>query len=244
MSRIALLIEASKSKKHGDLPGAVEDVASYASFLASDFGGAWKDDEIRVLNNPSKDLVNAWLKVAKNADYAFITFSGHGYHAVGKGINETRLLINDDQEMAVSELNPGNPRVLIIPDACRKVTPVTMEKSARSIQASLTEAARFLKPNRQRCRELFDKGITNAELGSIYMYSCDLNEAAGDTNSFSRMLVGVGEAWAERRDAGTLASNYAFAGAAEATTKKNPQQHPKMDAGRRINHFPFAVLAY
>jgi hypothetical protein len=244
MTRRALLIEASRIKNLADLPGAREDVASYRDFLKSDFGGAWEDPEIHVLSNPSKKLLTEWLELAGKADYSFVTFSGHGEHVVGKKINETRVCINDTEEFPVYSLNTGSPRCLVVADACRKVTRVSMEKSARSIMASLMEAEEALRPNRQRCRRLFDLTLTQSERGAIFMYSCDLDEAASDTDSFSRFLVAVGEGWAERRSAGVLLADGAFKVAAKETTARNKQQHPQMDAGRRIAYFPFAVLAY
>jgi Caspase domain len=243
MNRSAILIEASKIKNHADLPGAREDVESYKAYLKSDFGGAWEENEIITLSHPSKTDLTRWVKYSSMHDFSFITFSGHGYHAIGKKIDETRLCINDSEEFVVTDLNPGNPRVFIISDACRKVTDVTMEKYAGRFAMTLNEAQKRLKSNRQNCRAIYDYAVSSAEKGAIYLYSCDLDESASDSNSFSRMLVGIGEAWGERNAPGIFPSDQAFSQAAAATTRKNPQQHPKMDAGRRLTHLPFAVFA-
>jgi hypothetical protein len=244
MSRFALLIEASKIKDNKDLPGAREDVESYKAYLASDFGGAWEDNEITVLRHPSKELLMRWVRFAERFDYSFITFSGHGHHVIGKKIDETRVCINDTEEVAVFDLNSGSGRCLVVADACRKVTQLLVEKYARDFQLSLNEAEKSLRPNRRRCRELFDSSVTQAERGTVYMYSCDLNESAGDVYSFSRFLVEAGEEWANNARSGVLRCSDVFLAAASATKAKNKQQNAKMDSGRRMTHFPFAVLAF
>jgi hypothetical protein len=244
MSRFAVLIEASKLTNHEDLPGARQDVEAYKAFLTSDFGGAWQDQEIHVLSHPSKTLLMEWIEIAGRFDYSFVAFSGHGHHVVGKRIDETRVCINDSEEVPVYDLNTGSGRCLVAADSCRKVTRLLQAKSAGEFRMSLQEAEETLRPNRERCRQLFDASVLQAEKGAIYMYSCDLDEAASDSYSFSRALVEAGEAWAEKRKSGILWSNEAFHVAAAATSQRNKQQHPKMDAGRRTVHFPFAVLAY
>lgn len=247
MSRRAILIEASKIKDHGDLPGARADVANYKAFLESAIGGAWNDNEITVLSHPARKSLLEWIAYARSQDYAFVTFSGHGHHVRGKDIDETRLCINDSEEVAVHDLNPGNPRSLIVTDSCRGLTILEAEEYSRSFQLSLNAKMAALRPDRARCRALFDASLEQAERGPIFMYSCDLNEAAGESNRggyFSRAMLDVAEAWADQKERGTLRSNNAFAGAAQVTTRKNPQQHPVSEAGRRNVHFPFSVFSY
>lgn len=244
MDRRALLIEASKIKDHDDLPGARTDVASYARFLKSDFGGAWEDSEITILSHPAKSNLERYIKLAKFYDYSFVTFSGHGHHVKGKTVDETRLCINDREEISVYDLNSQGSYSLVVADACRKVTYIDAEKQARAFEMALSEAEARLRPNRARCRELFYKTLSAAEKGPIYFYSCDLNEAASDVPSFSSKLVEAGEGWAENKKEGVLPSNLAFRAAAEAITSRNAQQNPQSNAGRRSIHFPFAVLAY
>jgi hypothetical protein len=53
MKRYALLIEASKYPGSPDLKGAVADVQSFRSWLNSNSGGAWGNNEIETLSHPS-----------------------------------------------------------------------------------------------------------------------------------------------------------------------------------------------
>ena len=244
MDRRAILIESSTIKGHDDLPGARTDVESYERFLKSDFGGAWEGSEIIIMRKPSKELLQQSVKLSKHYDYSFVTFSGHGHHVIGKDVNETRLCINDTEEISVYELNSQGPYSLVVADACRKVSYLDARMHARAFELALKEAEDKIRPNRARCRALFDKTLGSAERGPIYFYSCNLNEAASDVPSFSSKLVEAGETWAEARREGVLPSNDAFRAAATAITKNNAQQNPQMNAGRRTTHFPFAVLAY
>lgn len=248
MDRLAILIEASKLKDHDPLPGAVADVENYAEFLKSPVGGAWQESEITTLHNPRRENLKRYIQIAAHYDFTMVTFSGHGHHVVGaKGVNETRLCLNDTEEIAVHELNPGNPWSLVIADTCRKVTVLEMEYEVRGFRNLMAEKRAHFRPDAKKCRELFDKSITEAEKGPITMYSCDLNEAAGESSRggyFSCGLLEISAAWADRGDGSVLRSNTAFTGAAAYTTNKNPQQHPVQEAGRRLVHLPFAVLAY
>ena len=75
----ALLIGAEGS---GDsyLPGVKQDINSFKNYLMSEDGGAWKDNEISILNSPSKLLLSLSLIniTAENNDFILIYFAGHG----------------------------------------------------------------------------------------------------------------------------------------------------------------------
>jgi hypothetical protein len=245
MDRFAVLVETSTLKGHDDLPGAKADVESYREWLKSDFGGAWEDSEILTLSKPLKSNLQRAIQLAGARDYALVTFSGHGHHVKGKGIDETRLCINDTEEISVFELYPQCPYSLIVADACRKVSYLDAVKQAKAFAMALNESERRLKPNRARCRALFDASLSKAEKGPIYFYSCSLDEAAADIPSFSSKLVEVGQGWADNyKDyAGLLPTNLAFQGAAAEITRRNRQQNPQVVPGRRNAHFPWGVMA-
>ncbi|BBO31964.1 caspase family protein [Lacipirellula parvula] len=247
MSRQAILVESSKLKGHVDLPGARADVVKFKAYLESAIGGAWESSEICILSHPTEKELLKWVNSASTKDYSFVTFSGHGYHAKGKGVDETRLCINDTEEVAVSKLNPGNPRSLIIADSCRNVTLIEAEESATAFRLSLNAKMAALGPNRDRCRKVFDISVLTAPAGAVYFYSCDLNQTAGETNNggyFSQALIDIGEAWADNKKTGVLSSFDAFNGAAAVVAQKDKQQKPQIQAGRRMTHYPFTVFTY
>ena len=245
MNRYAVLVETSSLRGHDDLPGAKADVESYRKWLKSDFGGAWEDSEIRMLSKPTKSALQRAIQLAGIHDYGVITFSGHGHHVKGKGIDETRLCINDNEEISVYDLNPQCSYSLIVADACRMVSILNAEARARAFAMALQESQRRLKPNRARCRALFDTALSKAEKGPIFFYSCGLNEAASDVPSFSVRLVEVAQKWAEsiEEERGLLPSDRAFRAAAEAITLRNRHQNPESYSGRRMRHFPWGVVA-
>lgn len=111
MSRFALLIESSQLADHPDLPGARADVRLLRRWLRSTKGGAWFDHEIVTLSHPTTDEVQEQLEKAKKCSYFFGTFSGHGHHVVSKAGGQTRICLNDEEEMAARHLTPTDSQV-------------------------------------------------------------------------------------------------------------------------------------
>jgi len=242
MKRFALIIEASDIPGEGKLPGAAVDAAAYRNWIYSKSGGDWYDGEIVILSNPTVSEVKKALAVAGKVDYAFVTFSGHGYHQ--KELDETKVCLKFGT-MTARELRPDGDRCTIIIDACRKV--MAEEDLLEMYQLSTAEArikaARMVERN---YRQDFETQVASAEKGAVFLYSCDLNEAAGESSRggyFSRSMVQVGENFKKKYTDGTkwLSMDKAFQGAAVLTTEKERSQHPKAEFGRRLAHFPFAV---
>lgn len=243
MKRKALLIEASATPGETALPGAAKDPDVIKRFLKSQAGGEWEESEIEILRNPSCFEVKLSVKLASVADYAFVAFSGHGHHVVGKGVDETRICLRDGQ-MSAYELNTGSDRCTVVIDACRKVTHLVenVEKYARA-RAMLFSNTLV----KRGYRQYFDKQLEECGTGVIYLYSCNLNEAAGENSEggfFTLFLVDSGETWHDSQASRwnqcyTLEDS--FKSAAAMTTKRQPQQHPVYDPGRRLDSFPFAV---
>ena len=71
MKRIAVLIQSPLSGRDY-LSGVGVDIACWQSFLTSLPGGAWNDDEIIVLKNPSKTTLKSSLILAKYSDFAMV----------------------------------------------------------------------------------------------------------------------------------------------------------------------------
>lgn len=243
MTRYALLIESSQLTGHYDLPGARADIELLRSWMMSPKGGAWRGHEIVSLSHPSIAKVKECLARAKKFDYAFVSFSGHGHHVVGNGFNETRVCLNDDEELAASALNPKNPRSTILIDACRGLTvlvPQLLLESYTEKTLSLNLSA-----NRIKAREKFDQLVRSSEQGVIYLYSCSVDESAAEDENgrgglFTLGLVRAAENW--KPSVGRFFSiRNAYAAAADFTRSENPQQQPRWSPGARKRFFPFAV---
>jgi len=242
MKRHAIIVVCPKSSKYGDLPGAEADAQNYLDYLPSAEGGAWNPGEIALFRNPSRAELKLALTSTWGVEYAHLAFSGHGYHIQGGDLDETRLILNDYEEMSVPEFTTGRNRELAIIDACRKVEYVS-EPEAR-ILANLAEVEKS-GHTRLQCRALFERKIMEAEEGRIEMYSCDLNQAAGESRRggfFTRALLDGARQWARSliySGSHTLSTREAFA-IAESGTKR--PQRPQYQPGRRLVHFPFGVM--
>lgn len=60
--------------------GVITDVRNMRSFLTSNAGGAWDEDEIKVLpiSATNNDIKEYFATLRGNCDYQFILFAGHG----------------------------------------------------------------------------------------------------------------------------------------------------------------------
>lgn len=239
MKRFALIIEASEVPGETVLPGAKADADTYHNWLYSRPGGDWFGEEIVTLHTPAVAEVRRALAQAGKVDYAFITFSGHGYHA--KELDLTKVCLRDGQ-MTVRSLIPDTDRCTVVVDACRNVMAEEIREAVHLSTAVLNKAAAATR----NFRAEFERQVGLAEKGAEFLYSCDLDESAGEGRAggyFSRSLVVTGELFAEQNadGRGWLPMNRAFGFAAAMTTDRNRFQHPQFEPGRRLAHFPFGV---
>lgn len=245
MSRKAFLIESSQLNGEPDLPGARVDVTNLRMFLRSDEGGAWDDEEILTLRKPSWTFLQALLNAERTTDYVFMTFSGHGYHVKGKDLDESRICLTENDEVPVASINPGNPRCTFVIDACRQLI---LEKSLTEVIAAKEMSRIAAYQDRQAYRRLFDATVAQGEKGIIRMFSCDIDEAAGESRLsggyYTEALMKCCRDWDTATESGRR--NYysvwqAHSCAATRATHRAFQQHPQYDGGRRNTCFPLAV---
>jgi hypothetical protein len=245
--RKAILVEASKVAGGSDLPGARADVANFRRWLKSANGGAWEDAELAVLSHPTAAALEGQLAEAGKADYAFIAFSGHGDHVVGRLRNDTMIQINDREDYSARRLPSGFKRGIVVVDSCRNV----------HYELSLNEAVKYARAKslgddwaaRRRHRAAFDAQAAAAEEGVVFMFGCSVNQSANDFpngGAFSFALVDQAEAWIGRNSrGGVLDTLRAFEAAKRFMQDENiTNQAPEMDGAiRRKTHFPFGVVA-
>lgn len=243
MNRKAIVVVAPQSTRYGNLPGAETDARNYQAHLNSAYGGAWEDSEIQILRNPSRAELNRALSGWLRTDLVLLAFSGHGYHASGRGLDETRLILNDFEEIPVGEFTAGGIRELCVVDACRHVENVDDRPLLRNAQ--LREA--FERSDfRTRCRALYETRFEATETGRIELYSCALNESAGETRAGGRFTKALIESAAEWAISGLGLGDHVIdtrTSFVTARSRVNPRQHPEYWPGRRLHHFPFAVVS-
>lgn len=245
MTRYALLIESSQLPGHPDLPGARADVRLLRQWLMSPKGGAWRSSEIFPLSHPTVATVKAHLAIAKKCEYTFTAFSGHGHHVVGNGFNQTRVWLNDLEDIAAWTLSPANPRATVLIDACRGLTVLLPDElleatSKKSFQLSLNA-------DRANARAKFDGLVKSCAKRTVYMYSCAIDQSAAEDENgqgglFTLGLIRSAQKWVPSRPTGRYYSvGSAFRAAAEFTTSENPQQTPRFIPDTLERYFPFAL---
>ena len=180
------------------------------------------------------------LRFAKSKDYVFIAFSGHGYHVKGRDVDQTKICLAGKDEVFVSQLNCGAPKMTLVIDSCRQVFH-TDEMFEDSYAAdSLSKSMRFM--DRKAHRDLYDQEVELAPRGIEILYSCDFDESAGESTSGGYFTQGlIRSAGYNNNRNGVLSVEKAFEMAKHYVKIKSIQQNPVFEGGRRIKHFPFAV---
>lgn len=241
MRRVALLFGAASLPRQRFLRGVAPDLALLKWWLRSNAGGAWEDDEIFILDRPTRDQIRKHIEFAGGADYAFVSFSGHGFSVDSLLDNAHVCLLDGD--VPLQAICPASARSTVLVDACRTLELPDVLKKARDTLGGIEEDL----ADRAEYRNLFDAAVGICERGKIVMTSCSSDEAAAETPSgglFTRSLVLNADAWANNargKGLNVLSSSLAFDAAASATTLYEPQQHPEYSPGRRQRHFPLAV---
>jgi len=239
MKRFALIIEASDVDS-SKLPGAKVDAQTYHDWMYSKSGGDWFSSEMVTLHSPTVAEVKRAISTVGKTDYAFVSFSGHGFHS--KELDKTKICLKGGT-MTAREIVPDTDRCTVVIDACRNVMP---DKLLESVMLAYGYSEKRAELAQRDYRKDFEVQVAAAEKGTIFLYSCDLDEAAGEDRNggyFSRYLVKAGRTFADRNGDGSkwYSMARAFEQASVATTEHNKQQHPKYEPGRRLIHFPWGV---
>ncbi|MGN4064955.1 caspase family protein [Burkholderia gladioli] len=217
MKRNALLIGNT-----GGLSGIAVDIERTRSFLKSLSGGQWRDSEITVLLDPSKVRVDRAIAQMRSerADYSFFLFSGHGYH-----YGQTRLNLNDHDELPESDLHFIADRQLSIFDCCRVVPPQL--RKAEAAMESVTTALDSVDVTRTR----YEGRIMQAAHQHAKLYSCSRGESSHDSPEgafyLSNLLgaassIGNGARWKTVEDAHSQARVSTVAKAEREGVKQTP----------------------
>lgn len=246
MSRYAVLVEASKAKGQKELPGPVHDVRVLRRWLIAEAGGAWDDGEVEVLSNPSPSQVLDAVGRAGRADFAFVSFSGHGcMQEDWLGRLSQKVVVGTGEEMDFSQFRPASARCVLSCDACREVEKWT--RLSESVVANMRYEKSLDPFTRRDYRAKFDQAVREAPAGAFTMYGCSIGEYAHEDalagGYFSVGLVDGASAWWARAAAtGVLTIDSAFdlarAAVRRARNDQNPMGGPESRSG---NPFPFGI---
>jgi len=237
MTRKALIIGGPDAQ----IPGVYADMKNYREFFKSSAGGAWYEHEITTLENPSTSAVRECIRTLQTADYSVVIFAGHGYYSTTRRC--TMIQLKSNIEMEEHELKVGARKHTLIIDACRVVVDDRILKKAMESVAILSARA-----STSSSRQMFDSAIDRCAPGLATMYSCALNETAGDIKDvggrYSSSLLQVGSDWANASGVGVLSISDAQERAIPMVQKQSGgRQNPTHDFPRTVPRFPFAVKA-
>lgn len=243
MERLAILIQAPLSGSDYR-SGVCLDIVRWKNFLTSLPGGAWNEDEIIVLTNPSKKELSVPIIKAKYSDFALIAFSGHGFIQKDDFLDdvETFLYLNDSRNRSEStiseyEMNPGTPRCILSFDCCRDFEKGPVFESIKDEAYSRVYGA-----GREYYRKEFERQVLRCEKGCTRLYSASLTEEANDKPSFTQILISFAERWSKINPHKSLNIRDAIFETADIMNKRyHISQTPEYNGGRRLNHFPFII---
>jgi len=223
------------------IQGVYDDMHNYRRFFESASGGGWHPHEITTLECPSSSQVKEHLAGMKRADYSIVIFAGHGYYSTARRCTMLELRKNDQIEDYA--LKVGAPKHTLVIDACRVVV---QDKIMKAAMESLV--ARSDTSDLAGSRLLFENAVRASAAGLAAMYSCSVNETAGDIagtgGRYSSSLLGASEEWAKSSRGGVLSVSDAHDRAIRLTVlHSGGRQNPVGEFPRSIPRFPFAVNA-
>jgi hypothetical protein len=239
MVRKALIIYMTNSPS-GKLGGPAFDYKNLCSFLTSDLGGNWYQNEITSLENPEKSQVIDEIFNMSRCDYALVVFSGHGELEEETDIQYIELM---NCSIPIKELTVNCKRQTIIIDACRHFFSFRERLfNKKHHQFSLNKSN--LKT--VSTRDIFDNSLSKAEEGLTILYSASENETALDTDNGTAYISSLIESAQEWEISYGNENIFSVKDAHKNADKYlhfyfETIQKPKMNYEKRLRYFPFAV---
>lgn len=187
------------------LAGALLDARHIVAYLRSAVGGAWVDNEIRVLQNPNIEVVVSEFGCT-NVDYLLVYFAGHGSH----NGNQTILHLNESAALGEKALSGCAKRQLTIIDACR------VQVRTGGLGDPITESKKHpILIDENEARACFDRAINHAPEEYHTLYACNVGqtskESAVEGGHFTSALLQSAWNWASQQKGVLDAGNAAFA---------------------------------
>lgn len=240
LRRMLIIANPGRQGEENYCEGVNKDVTSYQNFFTSKSGGAWEESEIRILKQPFPWQVDSALQWLIPAAYSMVIFCGHGYSRKdGTTVVELKSGYDYDSE----KFFKGADKHSVILDCCRAVVEEELLEHAREDGTILFER----EINRETARKRFDEAVSRCSSGQIILYSCDLEETAGDDSRnggvYSHALRTAADAWSKSRSDEEYASIVAIHNTASVKVRNlsGGRQNPQICKPRTTRYFPFAV---
>lgn len=231
MLRKAILIGVPNCNGQSELPGVRNDIHSFQKYLKRNESGAWDEDEIIVLENKSKSQILETIKRYSYYDYVILLAAGHGAVKESYGF-DTVLYTGQNEFISSKELEIGCDRQTIIMDVCRNIHYDVSESkmSIKSFDSKLENLMLLnsLQPSRADYKREFNTKLLKSPRANFKFYSCDANESASDSPSYTQVLL---EAGLSRTTKSILKTHN---NAIPIVKNNNSKQNPKSDTGRTL----------
>lgn len=241
MKRRALIIYCNDTIS-GELTGPLFDNEHYRSFLTSNLGGAWDENEILSLPNPSAALVSKTVnQFMSDADYTFTIFTGHGF--LNSDEKNRQYLEVADDDISILSLRTNAKRQTLIIDACRG-----SHSPSKAILKGFSEIYEHSTGDPFKTRLMFERGVLGAEEGWTVLYAASRNQTALDTDNGAAYLLSllkIAENWEQLDKKNNIIGLKAVHDNAKIYLFNNFDtiQIPSMNKEKRLRYFPFAVKA-
>lgn len=186
-TRKAILI-GSPGPVTNRLPGVSTDLDRFRSFLISEQGGYWYENEIELLEDPSYRKFQRTL-VSSNPDYLLIYFSGHGGQF--KDHKYPFVHFRDAHITDIKLLHPDCKKQILITDSCRTYFPRILGIPSGP---EFEQISHFTGPV---SRHLLDQAISSSPDGISIIRSCSAGEESIDldggvyTTSFLESIINL-----------------------------------------------------
>lgn len=223
--------------------GVNQDVTRYREFFMSIAGGAWEANEIKTLNRPHPDQVDAALTELVGSNYSMVIFCGHGYCRFdGTTMVELRKGFDYDS----TKFYCGSRKHTVILDCCRVLWDKILEHAQTDF--SLRQLSEY-PVSRALARARFDAALAKCPNGLITLYACDNNESAEDDSRnggiYSHALRSTAIAWSKLQSEEKTLNVVAAHNSASIKVRalSGNRQNPQIVKPRLEPYFPFAVSA-
>lgn len=178
--RLGLLI--GNDRWAGDFcPGVSVDIANMNEFLQSAAGGAWEENELKVINNhiDKEELIHILIEsILEGVEYFFIYFGGHGEL---RRIDNPLFVLPGCDEITLNELKSllEGQRVLMISDSCQGI-PEYGQGGELNESQRIFSSGNGMQKFKSRCA--FDRAIRNLPPMFTYASAVSPGQSANDTD--------------------------------------------------------------
>lgn len=182
MKRLAIILYSPLTRARGNKysPQLKKNAEFQLDFLKSASGGAWRDEEIICIENPTRSQIANVRSLCERMDCVILFFSGHGGSQSGRGF----IQINDSERIWVDSLFTSAKRQISIIEACRGEIATYNHDTGRIAGTGFT----FDYKNLDLARKLYELYMEQIPYGHIVIYSSLYNqlsmmtEKGGDYN--------------------------------------------------------------